>query len=326
MTKLELKNVNQLFEDIPLNQDCYLVSENYLQEFTEAISLISEGEVNIYPEVGAVACASIRKINSNSLEISWYPNTYNRFHEVSINLPRNKFRQCIDAWQYDFKPYIFVDHNWLEQLYLKEYSVFALIDAIGVKQAIQDGNITREKLIELRNAIDRLAKAEKNIAFISFADSLILKANWVVGYFDKGITSSYNPEKIIRLIKELEYIYQDILGLPIYAVIAQGHNEYCGESLLHISETQNHICLNSLGVPFAELLAIESAAKRAIKKEVHTPAQLYLEEQFYHSIQFQFDFMKNDKPKNSYTPIMKNMDSHYFYTSCDTLLKHLAEK
>ena len=313
------------FEDIPLNQDCYLVSEKYLDGFAEAIDKISKGDINIYPNVGSVGCIAVRKINSNSLNISWYPNTYTRFHEVSINLPKNKFRQCIDAWKYDFKPYIFVDHNWLEELYLKEYSVFALIDAIGVKQALQDGRLTKEKLIQLRNAIDKLANNEKNTAFISFADSLILKTNWVVGYFDKGITCSYNPEEIIHVIKELDRIYQDILGLPIYAVLAQGDNEYHGESLLHISKNQNHICLNSLGVPFAELMAIESAAKKAIKSSVHPPAQLYLDEQFYHSIQFKFEFHKNDKLKNGYSPIMKSENAHYFYTSCDDLLENIEK-
>ena len=324
LSKLELKNENQLFEDIPLNQDCYLVSDSYLNGFTEVINRISGGEVGIYPEVGGVACASIRKINNNSLELSWYPSISERFHEVSISLPKDKFRQCIYPWQYDLKPYIFVDQNWLEQLYLKEYSVFALIDAIGVKKAMQDGVLTKDKLIELRGAVDKLAHTEKSIAFISFADSLILKANWTVGYCDKRTT--YNPEEIIKVIKKLDEIYKKILGLPIYAVLTQGGNEYEGEPLIHISTSQNHICLNSLGIPFAELLAIESAAKNAIKRKIHPPAQLYLDEQFYRSIQFKFEFQKNDKPKNHYSPIMKSVDSNYFYTTYDTFLENLDDR
>ena len=42
------------FEDIPLNQDCYLVSEKYLDGFAEAIDKISKGDINIYPNVGSV--------------------------------------------------------------------------------------------------------------------------------------------------------------------------------------------------------------------------------------------------------------------------------
>lgn len=314
------------FEEIPLNTDCVLMSEIYMEDFDKELRKMLKGKDGNPYAVGSVAKVAFRKINSNSIDLSWYANTHKRFHEVSITLPRDKVKKCVGCWRYDLKPYVFVDHEWLEQLYLKEYSVFALIDAIGVKKAMQDGMLTKDKLIELRSAVDKLAHTEKSIAFISFADSLILKTNWVAGYYDKRITYSYNPEEIIHVIKKLDRIYQDILGLPIYAVLTQGGNEYDGEPLIHISPTQNHICLNSLGVPFAELLAIESAAKNAIKSKIHPPAQLYLDEQFYRSIQFKFEFQKNDKPKNHYSPIMKSVDSNYFYASYDTLLENLDDR
>ncbi|WP_291354374.1 hypothetical protein [Acinetobacter sp. UBA3106] len=311
------------FEEIPLDTDCILMSEMYMEDFDKELQKMLQGKDSNPYKIGYGARVAFRKINSSSINLSWYANTHTRFHEVSVTLSKEKIKKCVGCWRYDIKPYVFVDHEWLEQLYLKEYSIFALIDAIGVKKAIQDGILTKDKLIELRNAIDELAHTEKDIAFISFADSLILKTNWVIGYFDKGITSSYKPEKILHVIKELDNIYQDILGLPIYAVLTQGDNEYHGESLLHISKNQNHICLNSLGVPFAELMAIENSAKKAIKTGIHPPAQLYLDEQFYRSIDFKFEFQKNDKPKNLYSPIMKSTDSNYFYGSCNTLLDNL---
>jgi hypothetical protein len=79
-------------------------------------------------------------------------------------------------------------------------------------------------------------------------------------------------------------------------------------------------------VPFAELLAIESAAKNAIKSGIHSPMQLYIDEQFYHSLQFKFEFKKNDKPQNAYSAIMKSQEPNYFYSSCDELIKHLQER
>lgn len=327
MFKEKAEDVDQcLFEDIPLNRDCYLVSEIYLRGFSESFRKMIIGEVGVNYEVGCVSPVAVRKVNSKSLDLSWYPNTSTRFHEVSISLPRDKFKKCVDGWRYDLKPYIFVDHDWLEHLYLREYSVFALIDAIGVKKAIRDNTLTKDKLIQLRNEIDRLADIEKDISFISFADSLILKTNWDAGYFNKGIMCSYKPEKILHVIKKLDHIYQEILGLPIYAVLTQGGNEYHGEPLLHISKNQNHICLNSLGVPFAELMAIETSAKNAIKTGIHPPMQLYLDEQFYHSIKFKFEFQKNEKPQNSYSAIMKCTDSNYFYASYDTLLENLDDR
>lgn len=313
------------FEEIPIDRDCLLMSENYMDEFDETLKkMLRQEECNPY-EVGYVSPVAIRKINDNSLELSWYPNTYTRFHEVSITLPRDKVKICVGCWQYDIKPYIFVDHEWLEQLHLREYSIFALIDAIGVKAAIRANLLSKNKLIELRDKIDKLAEKYLDISFISFADSLILKSNWDVGYFNKGIECSYRPETFLTVVKELESIYRDVLGLQVYAVLTQGSNEYYGESLLHISNSKNHICLNSLGVPFAELLAIENAAKEAIKSGEHPPMQLYMDEQFYHSLQFKFEFKKNTKPKNTYSAIMKSQHPSYYYSSCDVLIQNLRD-
>ncbi|MBU2869485.1 hypothetical protein [Colwellia sp. E2M01] len=297
-----------------------------MHEFDDALEkMIQREESNPY-EVGYVSPVAIRKINNQSLELSWYADTHTRFHEVSITLPKNKVKICVACSQYDIKPYIFVDHEWLEQLYLREYSVFALIDAIGVKVAIRDNLLTKKKLIELRVRIDELAKKHDNISFISFADSLILKSNWNVGYLHTGVEYSYHPEIFLTVVNDIDKIYQEVLGLKIYAVLTQGSNEYYGESLLHISESKNHICLNSLGVPFAELLAIESAAKNAIKSGIHPPMQLYVDEQFYHSLQFKFEFKKNDKPQNAYSAIMKSQEPNYFYSSCNELIKYLQER
>lgn len=314
------------FEKIPLNRDCFLISEVYMNEFGEALQkMLRSEDCNPY-EVGYVSPVAVRKINRTSLELSWYPNTHTRFHEVSITLPKDMVKICVGCGQYDIKPYIFVENEWLEHLHLREYSVFALIDAIGVKNAIRDNSLCKEKLIQLREKIDKLAERQADFSFISFADSLIIKSNWDVGYFKKGIQCSYSPEKLLNIVKELDCIYQETLGLNIYAVLTQGSNEYYGESLLHISNTKNHVCLNSLGVPFAELMAIEKAAKQAIKSGVHPPKQLYLDEQFYHSLKFKFQFQKNEKPKNLYSAIMKSHQPSYFYSNCDELIANLDNK
>ena len=314
------------FEDIPLDRDCFLMSEIYMKEFDEALGKMLRGEECNPYEVGYVSQVAVRKINSSSLELSWYPNTFTRFHEVSINLPKDMIKICVECLQYDIKPYIFVNHEWLDLLHLREYSVFALVDAIGVKNAIRDNALNKKKLIHLREKIDELAEKQTDISYISFADSLIIKSNWDVGYFHKEIKCSYSPEVLLHVIKELDCIYQEVLDLKIYAVLTQGSNEYYGESLLHISKTKNHICLNSLGVPFAELLAIESAAKQAIKSGIHPPMQLYLDEQFYHSLKFKFEFKKNEKPKNTYSAIMKSHQPSYFYSTCDVLIANLDKQ
>lgn len=311
------------FKDIPLNQDCVLMSEKYMEEFSNALVGMLEGKDKSPYEVGYVSFVAGRQINDNSLDLSWYPNVLTRFHEVSVSLPKDKIITCVGCWQYDVNPYIFVKHDWLERLHTREYSVFALIDAIGVKEAIRNNLLTKELLIELRNRIDALAEQHSDISFISFADSLILKSNWSVGYFHKGIECSYEPESILKIICEIQEIYRDVLGLEIYSVVTQGSNEYYEEPLLHISQSKNHICLNSLGVPFAELLAIESAAKSAIKNGKHGPSELYMDEQYYHSLNFEFEYGKNDKPKNTYRAIMKTEVPNYFYASCNDIMLNL---
>ena len=314
------------FDEIPLNQDCLLMSEIYMEKFSDSlIKMLEENEGNPY-EVGYVSYVAGRKINQNSIDLSWYPNVHTRFHEVSISIPKEKIKICVECWRYDIKPYIFVDHEWLEQLYTREYSVFALIDAIGVKNAIRDNRFTKEKLVNLRDKLDLLSARHEDISFISFADSLILKSNWSVGYFRKGIECSYEPEVFLRIIKEIQEIYREVLGLEIFAVLTQGSNEYYEEPLLHISDTKNHICLNSLGVPFAELMAIENSAKAALRNKVHPPAEVYMDEQYYHSLNFMFEFEKNKKPKNTYKAIMKTKEPYYFYSSCDVLLSNIREQ
>lgn len=313
------------FDDIPLNQDCMLMSEQYMEEFSAALIKMLRGHEGNPYEVGYVSYVAGRKINTNSIELSWYPNVHTRFHEVSISIPKDKIKACVGCWRYDIKPYIFVDHEWLEHLYTREYSVFALIDAIGVKNAIRDNLLTKDKLIKLRDLIDALAEQYKDISFISFADSLILKSNWSVGYFKKRIDCTYEPEVFLRIVEKIQGIYRDVLGLEIYAVLTQGSNEYYDESLLHISPTRNHICLNSLGLPFAELLAIEGAAKTALRNKAHPPAEIYMDEQYYHSLKFKYEFDKNNKPKNVYRAIMKAEDPCYFYSSLGVLLSNLEK-
>ena len=57
------------------------------------------------------------------------------------------------------------------------------------------------------------------------------------------LPSTYDPEKIIRLLPEIRDAYRNTIEMEIYAVIAQGINEYYDDKLLHISG--NHVSLNS---------------------------------------------------------------------------------
>ncbi len=238
-------------------------------------------------------------------------------------LPKSAYVTCIGSWRWDEKPHVFVKGEWLNHLYLQSYTVFALIDAVGVKAAIRSNRLTRQRLVRLRDRIDELASLHRNIWFISSADSLLLKSNWTVGHYQSAVKYTYQPEIFIRLFTELRTIYRQELELTIYATFTQGSNEYYDDDVTHVSASANHISLNSLGLPFAQLLAIDGAARAAIRTSAHLPNDLYMDELFFRSLRFKHSFEKSKQPRHPYASPMKDSDSNYFYASIDTIISSL---
>ncbi len=300
------------------------MDEKWMSEYEKALVGMFDG--GNYTNVGYISYAAARAVAASSIELSWYPNIYDRFHGVKISLPRDQFVTCVDCPTYDEKPHVFVKSEWLTNLHLRAYSVFAIVDAIGIKDALVSGKLTRDKLVELRDRIDEIANDHPAISFVSFADSLLIKSNWFVGQYDSHIKYTYEPEVFIKLLAELRSAYFDVLEMEIYAVLTQGSNEYYDDALLHISPTRNHISLNSLGLPFAQLMSIDNTARSAIKKHTHAPAELYMDQQFYYSLQFTHGFDKNSKPKNAYQSPMSSGDSFYFYPDYQTIMSNLKPR
>jgi hypothetical protein len=309
------------FENVPLERDLTLMDEKWMPAYEKA--LLGQFNGMDYEPVGYISYAAARSISDAAIELSWYPNIHTRFHEVRVHLPRSQFVTCTECRQYDEDPRIFVKGDWLTNLHLRAYSVFALIDAIGVRNALAKGTLTRPNLIALRDGIDEISARNRTFSIISFADSLLIKSNWFVGQWDSEVNYTYEPESLIKLLPEINAAYLDILGMPVYAVIAQGSNEYYEDGLLHISNTQNHVSLNSLGLPFAQLQAIESAARKAIREKTHLPAEVYMDGDFFMSLHFNSDFDKNRRPKHAYHAPMASGSSYYFLESCQTILENL---
>lgn len=313
------------FQEIPLDRDIYLMDEMWLEEYERSLVGIFEGRGRASESVGYISYAAARSVDETNANLSWYPNVFDRFHEVHITLPRDQFIACVGCWRYDEKPHIFVRSGWLEHLYLRFHSIFALIDAIGVKRALKEGLLTRERLIQLRNRIDALAEQSTDILFISFADSLLLKSNWYVGRYDSDTKSRYDPERFIRLISEIKDAYREVLGLSIYAVLTQGVNAYYEDPVSHISTAKNHISLNSLGLPFAQLMSIEKAARTAIHENVHGSAEIYMDATFFRSLRFVFEFEKNSCSHNAYCEPLTGGRGTYFFANCDLILRNLRK-
>ena len=200
------------FSEVPLNQDIYLMGTEWLAPYEKSIVSFLKGSSD-FDTVGFISYASARTINEHSIELSWYPNVHDRFHEVRVLLPRTAFVMCVASWTIDEKPRIFVTTEWLNQLHTRSYSLFAMVDAIGVKAALLNGSFTHDRLVELQSKIDEIAARNPDIAFVSFADSVFLKMNWTVGIWDSEIKYSYNPEKILRPLIEINDAYMSALSM-----------------------------------------------------------------------------------------------------------------
>ena len=299
--------------DVPLDRDIFLMGEEWLSPYDQALtSLLAGGE---YEYVGYVSYVCVRAVGHDNLELSWYPNIYDRHHEVRVTLPRADFVTCTECSSYDEKPRIFVKDTWLRDLHMRAYSVFALVDAIGVRNALAQGAITSERLDLLQRSIDGIAARHPDTSFVSFADSLLLKANWSVGQHDVELGYTYEPEKIISTINEISNAFRDVLGLDAYAVITQGYNAFYDNKLMHTSPSGNHISLNSLGLPFAQLASIEAAARAAIRNGEHACSQLYMDENFFRSLKWDHAFDKMTQVKYPYLAPMSGIACEYVLSS-----------
>ena len=299
------------------------MSDKWMPEFEAAMIASFSGGDTAY-EVGYYSYAAARAATPDSIEFTWYPDVFTRFHQLQFVLPRDAFVACVGSEQYDYKPIIFVRDAWIAEIHDRSHSVFALFDAIGVKTALTSGAIARRNLISLREEIDHLAAKNPLVAFISFGDSLLLKSNFSVGRFDNPSTMKYEPEKILLLIPEIRKAYKATLGLEIYAVVTQGSNEYFDDGLLHTSPSGYHISLNSLGLPFAQIQKIEAAARAAIRSFEHDPADAYLDDAFYNSLRFIDGFEKRSYAKHPYIAPMSARPSFYVAIGFEALAANLA--
>lgn len=312
------------FEEVPVgrDKDIYLVSDEWLMPYAHMMDQFLNGQ-SAWEPVGFISHIAVESISADSMEISWFANISTRYHEITITLPRSEFVLCVECWTCSERPRIFVKAEWLDHLHLRNYSVFALVDAIGVKNALASSQLTSPQLLDLRHRIDEIASNHSDVSFITFGDSLLLKANWTVGMFGSDVTYTYAPEGFVAIIKEIAEVYRKVAGLQVYGIITQGSNEHYGSALLHISETGNHVCLNSLGIPFERLLAIDVAARGAIAAHSHPPAELYLEEEFYKSLRMRDGFKKDLRNGKPFKSKMTQKAGKYFPTSIAEILGNL---
>lgn len=306
------------YDELPLNKDCDLMQEKYMKAYEQSYLDFFKGKELKFS--GYFIPISILSINENIVKIAWYVNIFERAHEVHINLPVNQIVQCVCVRK---RPCLFIKDEWIFQLYRNNYSVFVLIDAMNMKNAIKANQISQEKLIKIRDEIDILANNYQNISFISFADSILLKSHWTAGSMMSTNNYTYQPEIFLKIFKEIKSIYNKYLGLNIYGIFSQGFNEFYESARLHISKTKNHVCLNSFGTPFAELFEIDKSARLEIEKSENFASELYMDELFFNSINFENTLNLSDLSTKNYT--ISPIEKKYYYCSYDFIDKYLKK-
>ena len=308
-------------DDIPTETDLYLRSEEDMAAYEKSM-LVLFAEKRWESE-SRVCFVAVQKINTASLELLWFTNIYDRYHRLSITLPRDKIRCCVGSFNWDEDPTIFVDSDWLQEALRQSKCVFAMIDASGVRDALSAGLDFAKTLPCLRSGVDEIASNFPDVSFISFADSIILKSHWTSGYFKDATKYSYYPESLLHIFKDVEVLFHSVLGLKAYGIFTQGSNVY-EDSLLHISESKNHVCLNSLGAPFSDLKTIDETARRSIREGIHAPFDLYLDESYFLSLKLGGDAKGlGRKQRYPYTTALGQVEAKYVCMSADDVLSNL---
>ena len=310
--------------DVPLNQDLIIMDEKWIDAYEREWIRTFDGESGDPYSVGYVTRVAARSISDTWLELSWYVNIHNRFHEVPLFLPTDLVVASVDVQAYDEKPHIFVKSGWLEEIHERPFSTFALIDAIGIKALLQRGKLSGASLKALRDRIDAVAERYPSLAFISFADGLILKQVWSLGHIGSDIRYTYSPEALFAPVAELRCAIGEVLGADAYTVLTQGMNAFDDPVPLHVSAHRNHVSLNSLGVPFAQLMAIETAARGAIRAGVHGPHTLYMDSLLLHSLNINYEF-RQSLPKWPYnSPMTRSVGATYVCTDVESVRNNLV--
>jgi hypothetical protein len=88
--------------------------------------------------------------------------------------------------------------------------------------------------------------------------------------------------------------------------------------------TGNYISLKSLGLSFAQLLSIDWAAHQAFRSEKHGPYQLYLDSNYYRSLQWRHEFDRDAQPVGPYNSPMSKCSSSYYCLNLSVVRENIA--
>jgi hypothetical protein len=232
-----------------------------------------------------VLWCSVDADRKEAIDLELQVNTRDRLHCAVRTLPKPQLMDHVRFPDRDGHPYLVVGQEWFDDLSRSAFSIYGLVDVAGMREYLsRSGALSAKQLLGIRERIDLIAAKNRHCAFISHADSIVVKTNWSAG--KEGYESTYQPENFIVLLGELGRVFTSVLGLEAYAVAAQGANQCSDDALLHVSNERNHIFFPSLATPFAQVFEIEKAARSAVKEHRHGKASLYLSKGLLNSLRF----------------------------------------
>ena len=59
-----------------------------------------------------------------------------------------------------------------------------------------------------------------------------------MGHHESAVQYTYEPEVVFEVLLEIRSVYRRVLKMDVYAMLAQGSNEYYDDALLHISSNR----------------------------------------------------------------------------------------
>lgn len=298
------------WDDIPVGEELRLMPDKFQSDYVDALESINKLGAGSPYEIGYGTIIVVHAVNPEYLECTYFFDTLYRYHRATVDLPRSGFKAGFGSLDNGIASALFYDTVLHEKIAVRPNTIYAEIDVANATTPLRSGRFGGTLMVELRDTLDEIAEKYPQVVFFSYADGVILKGNWDAGYYSLGISPSYGPEEFMGVVFEASSVFERVLGLKAYSVLTQGANSYEDRENVHISGSGNHICLNSLGLPFANLSGIEHAARQNIREGIHLPAELYIDEDLLHSLQLDHAF-KQKKPKYEYPSKMRTNRSYY---------------
>lgn len=227
----------------------------------------------------------------NDLNINLLLDRSFRFHSIKKIIPKSKIHCSFIPYSMEGHQYTIVDKDWFNFIRNSLYSTYALIDFVGIREIISKHSEIPQTIIEsLKIIIDEFAVKNPSYDFLTCADNIIVKSNWLIN----EQINTYSPESFVTTIHKLMEQLKNEIDLSSYAIITQGAN-YVNEIDIREKDRQvNHFFMPSISVPFIEAFEIDNDARKRIRNKEINKCQFYIEYSFYISLKRKF--YSNEEP------------------------------